>query len=206
VEKTVLDLQGLGFATDLGVALQRTPGAGHALGWHLMLANDSGQKPENNASKKLSLSVPWRAGHFVFEGMGDFTGEAGPRDRWTTRLFGGWQHGRDAAGVEVFQRVNAAAGVAGADVRPTGASAWARRALGPHWRAAGRLDWFDPDRSSRWQGYREWYLVAALDVTPQPSVHFIPNLLLRAYSPKSSTLPRRDPDLTLRVTLDFTFR
>src|SRR5262249_6390055 len=88
LEKTVLDLQGLGFATDLGVALQRAPGAASPIGWHLMLSNDNGQKPENNASKKLSLSLPWRMRAFVLEALADWTGETGPRDRWTARLFG----------------------------------------------------------------------------------------------------------------------
>src|SRR5438067_428420 len=80
LEKTVLDLAGLGFASDLGVSLLRAPGPGRALGWHVMLSNGNGQKPENNAAKKLALSLPYKFGDFVIEGMGDFEGEAGPHD------------------------------------------------------------------------------------------------------------------------------
>ena len=45
LEKTILDLQGFGSATDLGVALLHAPSPGHPPGWHLMLANGNGQKP-----------------------------------------------------------------------------------------------------------------------------------------------------------------
>src|SRR5262249_10673469 len=43
IEKTVMDLQGLGFATDIGLALQQAATPAHRVGWHLMLSNDNGQ-------------------------------------------------------------------------------------------------------------------------------------------------------------------
>lgn len=206
LEKTVLDLNGLGAATDLGVSLLRAPSAEQPVGWHLMLANGTGQKPENNAAKKLMLSVPWKLGDFVLEAMGDWEGETGPRDRWTTKAFGGWQKGSNAAGVELFRRVNAAAGVAGADAVPTGVSAYARRQLNAHWRAVGRVDWVDPDREQRNSGYRELYWIAALDAMPHANVHLMPNVLVRSYSAKDSALPDRRADVTLRVTLHYQYR
>jgi hypothetical protein len=168
-----------------------------------MLSNDSGQKPENDATKKLSLSVPVRFGDFVVEGLGDFSGTAGPRDRWTTKLFAGWQHGVNAAGAEIYQRVNASTGVAGADVKPAGVSVFAHHAVGAHAQAVGRVDWTDPDRETNSAGYRELYFVAALDASPRSGVHLMPNALIRTYQAKASALPQRDPDVTLRVTLWF---
>src|SRR5262249_24862076 len=196
LEKTVLDLQGLGFATDLGVALQRAPGAASPIGWHLMLSNDNGQKPENNASKKLSLSLPWRMRAFVLAALADWTGEPGARGRWTARLLGGWERGADAAGVEWFQRVNGGAGTGGADVRPAGACAWGRKSIGARWRAVGRVDWVDPDREQDAQGYRQFFFLAALDAMPRASVHLMPNLLVRTYQAKSASLPGRDADVS----------
>lgn len=206
LEKTVLDLQGLGVASDLGVSLLRSPAPGHALGWHLMLSNGSGQKPENNASKKLALSLPYRFGDFVLEGMGDFEGETGPRDKWTVKLLGGWQKNADAAGVEAFRRVNAAAGVAGADVVPEGVSAFAHRRLNDHWRAVARVDWFDPDHERSHAGYREMVWLAALDAMPHPNVHVMPNVLVRSYAAKDAALPDRKADVTLRVTLHWNYK
>jgi hypothetical protein len=206
LEKTIVDLQGLGFATDLGVALLRAPTPGHPLGWHLMLANGNGQKPENNASKKLSLSVPYRFGNCVLEGVGEYEGETGPHDKWLAKLFGGWQKGPDGAGVEAFRRVNAAAGVAGADVIPMGVSAFAHCRLDDHWRAVGRVDWFDPDTEQKNAGYREMYWLAALDATPHANVHVMPNVLVRSYSAKDSALPGRKADVALRVTLYYQYK
>src|SRR5262245_36371904 len=161
-----MDLQGLGFSTDLGLSLQQAAGPAHPVGWHVMLSNDNGQKPENDPTKKLSVSVPWRFGDFVLEGLGDYSGTPGPAGRCTARLFAGWQRGAgeaaaSAAGVEVYERVNAAAGPGGADVRPGGVSVFAHRALGPHVQAVGRVDWTDPDLSSHSTGYRELYFIAA---------------------------------------------
>jgi hypothetical protein len=206
LEKTVMDLQGLGTATDMGVALQRAPDATHALGWHVMLANGAGPRPENTAGKKLMLALPWKHGDLAVEAMGDFEDERGSHDRWTAKLFAGWMHANDAAGVEVYRRVNANAGAANADVIPGGVSVFGRKALNEHWRAIARVDWTDPDRNVSNAGYRELYALLALDATPSPNVHLMPNVLMRSYSAKSSALPDRDADVTLRVTLWWNYR
>lgn len=206
LEKTVLDLQGMGTATDMGVALLRAPSAAHPLGWHLMLSNGTGQKPENSPGKKLTLAVPWRLGDFVVEGMGDFEDERGTRDRWTVRAFGGWQKGADGAGVELYRRVNANAGVANADVVPAGLSVHGHHALNGLWRVVGRVDWTDPDMNLDHAGYRELFFIAALDAVPNAAVHLMPNVLVRTYSAKDSALPDRKADVALRVTAYWTYK
>ena len=203
IEKTVMDLQGLGFSTDIGVSLRRAPVPMHAVGWFVMLSNDNGQRPENDDTKRLSLSVPWRRGDFVFEGLADVTPASGPLDRWTGKLFVGWQKGPNAAGVETYERVNAAAGVNGGDVRPAGVSVFGHRAFAKTWQMVGRVDWTDPDLSPHDAGYRQLYLIAALDASPRANVHLMPNALIRTYPAKSGSLPHRDADVTLRVTLWF---
>jgi hypothetical protein len=206
LEKTIIDLQGFGFATDLGVALQRPATPTQRFGWHLMLSNGNGQKPENSASKRLALSLPVRLGPFVLEGVGEYEGQTGPRDMWLTKLFGGWQHGSDAAGIEAFRRTNAAAGAAGADVVPAGVSVFAHHHLTEHWGAVGRVDWFDPNQGSDAIGYREMFFVAALDATPRANVHLMPNLLVRTYDAKDAALPERKADILVRLTLHWNFK
>lgn len=203
IEKTVMDLAGLGFATDIGVSLRQAAGPTHPVGWFVMLSNDNGQRPENNGTKRLALSVPWRIGDFVVEGLADATPAPGPLDRWTGKVFVGWQHGPSAAGLETYERVNAAAGVNGADVRPAGVSLFGHRAFAKTWQMVGRVDWTDPDVSTHGSGYRQLYFIAALDASPRANVHLMPNALIRTYSAKAGSLPNRDPDVTLRVTLWF---
>ena len=205
IEKAAMEVQELGFSTDIGASLQREPDPAHPLGWFLMLSNDTGQRPENDPSKRLSLAVPWQIGDFVIEGLADYTGRPGPQDRWTGRLFAGWRHGANAGGMEVYEQVNASAGVGGADVRPAGLSVFGHRAITPAWNVVGRVDWTDPDLATHDAGYRQLYLIAALDATPRARVHLMPNALVRTYQGKSGSLPGRDPDVTLRVTLWFVF-
>lgn len=206
LEKTVLDLQGLGFATDMGVALQQAATATHPLGWHVMLSNGNGQKPENSAGKKFALSLPYRVGDVIVEASGDYDDERGAADRWTTKALVGWQHGDDAAAIELFRRVNARAGAALADVEPQGMSVYGHHALNPHWRAVARVDLTDPDGNNDNAGYREAYFIAALDVMPQANVHIMPNVLVRTYSAKASALADRKADVSLRVTLHWIYR
>lgn len=206
LEKTVLDLQGLGSATDMGVAIQRVPTAARPLGWHLMLSNGNGQKPENSAGKKLMLSVPYKHGDLTLEGMADYEDERGTRDRWTAKALVGWSKNADALGVEVYRRVNANAGLANADVTPAGVSVYGRKKLDDRWRAVARLDWTDPDANADNVGYRELFFLAALDATPAANVHVMPNVLVRTYSAKDSALPDRDADVSFRVTLHWAYK
>jgi len=206
IEKTVLDVQGFGSVVETGVALQRTAPRSGGLGYHLMVANGSGLRPENNGSKKLMLSVPWRAGDMVLEGVADYEGQPGPLDRWTAKLFGGWMHEGSAFGVEAYRRVHENAGPLGADLVPMGVSVFGHAPLSPRWTAVGRVDWTDPDSEQDATGYRVWYVIAALDYAARGNVHFLPNVLVRAYAPKASTVADRDADVTLRGTLFFTFR
>lgn len=206
IERTVLDLQGFGTATDMGVALQRAPSDARALGYHLMLSNGAGPRPENTAGKKLMLSLPYRRGAMTYELMGDYEDERGTLDRWTAKALVGWQHADDAVGLEVFRRVNQDAGPAGSNMVPAGVSVYARHALNPRWRAIARLDAVDPDTEHANAGYRELYAIVALDAQPMPNVHLMPNVLMRTYDAKSNSLPDRDADITLRVTLAWNYR
>lgn len=206
LEKTLLDLRGAGVPTDLGVGLFRAVPAGGGFGHHLMVANGSGQKPEQNASKKFSLALPVRLGAWQAEALGEFEGESGPRDRYTTRLFAGWLRGDVAVGAEVAQLVLGAAGPQGSDQRPFGASAWARGPLGPRWRFVGRVDWTDPDRAHEQTGYTEVYALASLDYMPLPNVHVMPNYAVRTYSAKDAASPDKDADQMVRVTLWYNWR
>ncbi|MEO5987889.1 MAG: hypothetical protein ABIU54_14365, partial [Candidatus Eisenbacteria bacterium] len=87
-----------------------------------------------------------------------------------------------------------------------GASGFFRFGLCDRWGAVGRVDWFDPDTKVADSGYRETMVIAALDFIPHPSVHVMPNLLMRRYSRKASAESERDADVTVRVTLQYAYR
>jgi hypothetical protein len=68
------------------------------------------------------------------------------------------------------------------------------------------VDWFDPATERAQAGYREMYWIAALDASPRPNVHLMPNVLVRSYSAKDSALPDRKADVALRVTLYYLYK
>jgi hypothetical protein len=102
--------------------------------------------------------------------------------------------------------VNAAAGVAGADLVPVGVSAFGHMRLNDHWRAVGRVDWTDPDHDNANAGYREMYWIAALDAMPRANVHLMPNVYVRSYSAKTAALPDRKTDVVVRLTLHWNYK
>ena len=206
LERTLLDLRGAGIPTDLGVALRRAVPERGGVGYHFMLANGSGTRPERNSGKKASLALPVRSGQWQAEILGEYETAIGPGDRYTTRLFAGWLRGTTAVGAEVAQLVVGGAGPSGSDTRPFGVSAWARTALGHRLRAVGRVDWTDPDRAHDQSGYQEVYALAALDWMPLPNVHLMPNYAIRTFSAKDSAAPDRDADQMARITLWYNWR
>lgn len=201
VEKTILDLRGLGSPSDFGVAVQRTPSRDRPLGWHLMFANGTGNIPENDHSKKFYVSIPARIENVIIEGVADYEGGPGSRDRYTLKIFGGWQAENMAFGIEAFRRVNKDAGPAEADAAPTGMSIFGRRVLEERWTAFVRYDYFDQDAQLDDVGYREQLFIAGVDYALRPNVRLIPNLWINTYSSKDSAIPDPDADVAARLTL-----
>ena len=206
IEKTILDLNKLGSATDIGVALQRAPAQGRPVGWHLMFANGNGQKPDNDRSKKAYLSIPMKTGNIIVEGVADYEGGPGDKDKYTLKLFGGWQKESAGFGVEGFRRTNLNSGTAGADVIPTGASVFGRARLTDRWAAFGRYDYFDPDAEVDNVGYREHLLIVGVDFAPIKTVHLMPNVTVKSYSGKASAAPDKDADVVARITLFYSYK
>lgn len=206
IEKTILDLNRYGSASDLGVALQRTPAQGRPLGWHLMLANGNGQKPENNRSRKLYLSVPFKTGNVLLEGVADYEWSREDREKYTFKIFGGWQKESGGFGIEAFQRTELNAGTAGAEVIPVGASVFGRARLSDRWATFGRYDYLDPNTEADNSGYRENLLIIGVDFAPIKAVHLMPNAILKSYSGKTSAIPDKDADIVARITLFYSYK
>jgi hypothetical protein len=201
IERTILDLQGYGAPVDLGVAIRRDPDARRHWGWHAMVSNGSGPRPETTAGKKFSLSLPYRRSGLIVEVMGDHENESGPRDRWTVKGLLGWSRATNAIGIEGFRRVHVDEGGPGADVIPTGFSVFGRYRTAASWGLGGRFDVVDPNHALDAEGYRErrgWFV---LDLTPRPRLHVMPNIAVRTFHAKSSASPTRPREVAGRVTL-----
>lgn len=202
VEKTILDLRGLGTSADVGVALE---GNFKPASFHVLLANGSGQAPENSRSKKIYASVPVFVGKGMIEAVADYEALPGARDRHTLKAFLGYPGERAALGVEWVQRTNRNAGTNGADVVPLGVSVFARVKAGPPVWLFARYDFYDPDSELDADGYREHLWLGGLDWGASKNVHFIPNLSVVSYDAKDAATADRDADVVARLTVAYNY-
>ena len=100
MEKTVLDLNGIGSSADIGLSLK---GRAAGLGYHLMVANGPGQRPENDNGKKLYAAVRFESGGGgLFELYGDVDMRPGGRDHLVAKALIGLARERLRVGVEPF--------------------------------------------------------------------------------------------------------
>lgn len=196
IEKTALDVRGHGNSSELGVALLGSAGAKDALGYHVMVSNGSGQKPENNRSRRAAASVSLRRAGFLVESVADWDGATGGNDATTVKLLAGWSRDRDALGIEGFVR-----NFEGPRADPQGTSVFGRVAVGPRLTCVGRWDTYNADPDAEATGYFLHYFVLGLDIALSKQVHVLPNVLAQFYAAKSAAVAERDADVTPRVTL-----
>ena len=195
VEATVMDVNKFGSSADIGVALKGKSGK---LGYHLMVGNGPGQKPENDHGKKIYGSVSFKAtDELLVEGYGDFNMRPGEQDEMTVKGFAGLVKGSLSAGVEVFTRIHKNAGElekAGDDVTISGASVFGTLALKDDLKGFARIDAISDDDTDT----TDMLLIAGVDHVPAENVHLMPNIYV--------DLPDGpDPTIQARMTVFFKF-
>jgi hypothetical protein len=169
VEKAILDLNGFGSTSDIGLGLV---GASGGLNYHLMVANGPGQRPETDNGKKFygSISVnPTET--LVAEVYGDVDFRPDGQDRLTGKVFLGVQSQTLRLGVEPFIRVNGEAAADGDDVTFVGVSLFGSVSMGED-RIFGRFDVVEEDEGDT----TDQFVLAGYDWTVEKGVHIIPNI------------------------------
>ena len=181
VEKTILDLNGIGSSADIGLSLK---GRAAGLGYHLMVANGPGQRPENDNGKKLYAAVRFESGGGgLFELYGDVDMRPGGRDHLVAKALIGLARERLRVGVEPFVGVRRLA----EDERLTGISVFGSAAMPPAGWVFARLDALEEG------GRSDRLVIAGLDWEAAAGVHLQPNVHVQL--PDGS-----DPILQVRAT------
>ena len=181
VEKTILGLNGIGSSADIGLSLK---GRAAGLGYHVMVANGPGQRPENDHGKKLYASVRFESGGGgLFVLYGDLDMRPGGRDHLVAKALVGLARGGLRFGVEPFVRVRRRA----EGERLTGISAFGSAAVHRAGSVFARLDAVDEgDGTDR-------LVIAGFDWEAAAKVHLQPNVYVEF--PDGS-----DPILQVRAT------
>ena len=191
IAKTILHWNKIGSSADMGAAVKGKVGK---MGYHVMVANGSGQRPEDDHGKKLYGSFSFNASErLVLEAYGDFNMKPADQNELTLKGLIGWQGEGLNAGVEVFSRTNKAA-AAIADVTISGVSAFASLLLSDSLKGFGRVDAVSNDAADT----TDLLFIAGVDHMPAKGMHLMPNLVV--------ALPDGiDPNIQGRLTFYYKF-
>ncbi len=191
VEKTILDLNGIGSSADLGIGLV---GAAGSLDYHVMIGNGPGQRPETDNGKKFYGSLSTRPSDaLVLEVYADLDMRPADRNQLTAKAFAGLQSGDLRLGVEPFIRINSGAGIGGDDVTITGASLFGSLPIGDN-RVFGRVDLLSNDDLDT----SDLFVLVGYDWIVEQGLHIIPNIHIQI--PDGP-----DPNIQGRVTAYYKF-
>ena len=192
VEKTLLDLNGIGSSADVGLAFKAHTGGAT---YHVMVANGPGQRPERDNGKKLYASVQFHPGENQIELYGDVDMLPGG-DELTLKAFLGRVGDGFHGGVESFMRINKEAALTdpGEDVTRIGLSVFGALPLRDNWKGFARVDAVDDDDLDT----TDLLLVGGLDWKAEEEVHIMPALIIQI--PDGP-----DPNIQVRVTGMFKF-
>jgi hypothetical protein len=212
IEKTILDMRGLGNASDLGAATRGKFDKAGNYGFAFMIGNGSGQRPELNKFKKYYgtlFAKPVKG--LSIEAYGDYEPNSGDRNKTTVRGFASYQIKKFIIGAEVIQQTQQNAGGTDIDVIPFGISAFVWGTIyakkdKPVLNAFARFDYYDPDSKNDTVGYKENFITIGLDYMPIENIHFMPNVWVNSYSGKTSSIPERKADVSARMTFYFIYK
>ena len=191
VEKTIMDLNGIGSSADVGLGLK---GAAGGLRYHVMVANGPGQRAETDNGKKFYASLSMKPSEsMVAEVYADMNFRPASQNQLTAKVFLGLQTDAVRFGLEPFIRINSEAGAGGEHETITGASVFGSLPMGDD-RVFGRLDMVSNDDTDT----TDLFVLAGYDWTVEKSLHIMPNLYVQ--------LPDGpDPNIQARVTAYYKF-
>ena len=191
IEKTILDVNKIGSSADIGAGLKGKSGK---LGYHLMVGNGPGQKPENDNGKKIYGQVSFKASDALqLVGYADFNMQPGDQNQMTVKGFAGLKQGKLSAGLEGFMRVNKKA-AGDDDVTITGVSAFGSLGLSDKMKGFGRVDMLSNDANDT----TDLLLIAGVDHLLEKNIHLMPNIYVQL--PDGS-----DPNIMARVTFYYKY-
>ncbi|MEX0599011.1 MAG: hypothetical protein WD021_01965 [Rhodothermales bacterium] len=197
LEKTVLDFQGINGSRDFGIRMDGPVGSGGLVRYALMLANNSGTRPESDVYKRGYGEVSIHPNEaMTFSLNADHSGYGDERSR-SNRIsaFGGYRADGAGVGAQLFWYELEYA--SGDRLRNVGASLFGRLRLNADWEVMTRVD---VNRETPAAGdIDETFVLLGITYFPIENVRITPNIWLF----DSETLA--SPDALARITVDVSF-
>ncbi len=210
VEKTVVDMQRMGAARDMGISLRGKVGD-EVLDYHFTVGNGAGAASETNEGKMAALALDFHpTKESVIQVYGDYNDLAGHNDRQTSQVFYGWR--REDVGSFGVQYARQTRDAEGADsLNIDVISLFGSYRLGK--RVTGILRWdgiLDPNPDAAKFEYITYapnakanVFIAGVDIPVAKHVHVIPNVEGIIY--RGVGVPDPNNELLVKITGSFTF-
>jgi len=209
VEKTPLDLHKFASSRDFGIAFKGNLSQNKRIGYHLMLANGSGNQSETNAGKKAMFALSGQLpGGFVVEGYADYEERSGHTNRYTLQAFAGYMNDKFRLGLQ-FAHQNRQMGPEADDLRLQIGSIFAAGKIREKTWVFVRFDrLLEPNPSGAGISYlpfdpstRANFLLTGLDFQLSENVQIIPNVEVTYYDEVAGYRP--ETDIIPRITLAY---
>ena len=210
VEKTLLDLHGIGSSRDIGVTLKGSIDQAKTLRYHLMVANGNAVRSETDPGKKVFLSLGfYPSKSVVFEVYGDYDDRPGDTNRYTLQGFLAYQGAHGRIGLQYVHQMRHVEG--GPDVQLNGLSVFGAVAVARTVNGFLRFDrLFDPNPNGAAIPYipfdptaKSSLFIGGLEFQPHEQVHVMPNVEVVLYDAVGGVRP--DTDVIPRISFYFTF-
>jgi hypothetical protein len=208
LEKSPLDLQGLGSSRDFGVAAKGEFGPDGKVGYHLMLGNGNSNRSEVDKGKKVMLSLHYQiTDHLVVEAYGDYNRIQNEQYVSTYQGFLAYQSDHFTVGGLFAHQYRS-----NADDNLNIASLFGHFTISDEIRGIIRADhMFEPNPDGDGIDYLPFsteanatLLVAGLDLKLQNNVSLIPNVETVVYGENDQGVQPKS-DIIPRLTLSYRF-
>lgn len=225
IEKTIVDMRGLGKSNDFGIAWQGKLNDKGDYGYNFMIANGTAQKLETDKYKKFygEVYAKFMDQKIILDITADYEPSSSTQSKTTLHGFVGYQTNPLTAGVEVVMQTqkNAAFDTTNAknvNITPFGISLFVRGQIVPDKLGYfARFDNYNPDTKfdnaviykKSPASYSENFITAGLDFMPVKNVHLEPNIWIDSYNSLKnnvSGLAKSDYDMTARLTFYYVFK
>lgn len=218
IEKSTVDFHGFGGSNDLGVAVMGKFDKAGMFGYHFMIGNGRGSKPENNKLKKFygAVDASLLGNKLIIQPYADYQEDDELKSKFTLRGFAAFQSEKFTIGSEVVHQVQKNYYTTDStNIVPFAFSVFAYATLVKNTlKAFGKFDYYDPDTkydtsrtyTDKAYFYKENFLTVGLDYTPISNFHIMPNIWINMYSDKRNVKTDRKADVVSRFTFYFIFK
>lgn len=213
IEQTIMGQRNILGSRDLGIMLSGVFDKDKDFGYYAMVGNGTGTKLENNKYKKIYGTL---FGSFVDKKIvsniySDYQSFGNDQSKTTISAFTGYRNNKVSIGAESFFQIqnnfNKINPSINSDIVPFGISVYFNQwIIDSELKYFVRYDFYNENINNPSTGFYQSFMTAGMDFTPTGTVHFMPNIWMNAYTPKSMQNIKYTTQVVPRLTFWYEFK